>query len=81
MVPVNSGFPHVKEFLLTLSVIWACALKNVCQLSSRLKRCKPVQGDHKSWASPGLYMHVHPLPNMHARTRGHMHTHPRAHAH
>jgi hypothetical protein len=36
-VLVNSGFPHVKEFLLKLSVVGAGALKNVPQPLSRPK--------------------------------------------
>ena len=37
MVLVNSGLPHVKEFLQKLSAIWAHALKNVHQPCSQLK--------------------------------------------
>jgi len=65
MVPVTSGFPHVKEFLPTLSATWAFVLKNVCQPCSRLQRCKPVQGVHESWAGPGWPVHAH----------AHTHTH------
>jgi hypothetical protein len=39
-VLVNSCFPHAKESLRELSTLWGCALRNVRQPSSRLKKFK-----------------------------------------
>jgi hypothetical protein len=50
MVPVNSGFPYVKESFQKLCEIWPHAIKNVLQFCSRLKKLKAVPNYYPVWS-------------------------------